>query len=106
MDARVASRPITSSHQTSTPEGSRWRIRGKRNDARNPAHQIAAAGRLLPGAGQLCVWSDGGRGGTAGPTGPSRDGAGLVLAPVLAGREPRHANHLRERRTGVSKPAG
>src|SRR5712671_1191232 len=41
-----------------------------------------------------------------GSAGPSRDGAGLVPAPVLAGREPRHANHLRERRTGVSKPAG
>ena len=36
---------------------------------------------------------------------PRRVGAGLVPAPIRAGRKPRRTNHLRERRTRGSKPA-
>jgi hypothetical protein len=98
------------------PRGSRPTRRGKTHDTENPANQVAAGGPLPPGADRrherqrqpvfvLQVRSDGGRSNITSSANPRRVGAGLVPAPIRAGRKPRHTNHLRERRTRGSKPA-
>jgi hypothetical protein len=54
----------------------------------------------------LQVRPDGGWSNIAGSADPRRVSAGLVPAPIRAGRKPRRTNHLRERHTRGSKPAG
>ena len=115
MDNRVVSRPTKRRHETPS-QGSRPTRRVRTNDTENTANQVAAGGPLPPGADRrherqrqpvfvLQVRPDGGRSNIAGSADPRRAGAGLVPAPIRAGRKPRRTNHLRERRTRGSKPA-
>jgi len=104
MESCVVSQP-TKRRLRRQPQGARPTRRGQTHDTEIATNKGAAGGSLSPGACQLYVRADGDRGGTAGSADPTRVGAGLVPAPIRAGRKPRRTNHLRERRTRGSKPA-
>src|SRR5580692_4800376 len=98
MESCVVSQP-TKRRLRRQPQGARPTRRGQTHDTEIASNKGAAGGSLSPGACQLYVRPDGDRGGTAGSADPTRVGAGLVPAPIRAGRKPRRTNHLRERRT-------
>lgn len=104
MESCVVNQP-TKRRLRRQPQGARPTRRGQTHDTEIATNKGAAGGSLSPGACQLYVRPHGGRGGTAGSADPTRVGAGLIPAPIRAGRKPRRTNHLRERRTRGPKPA-